>query len=363
MANPERIRSFLTKGLDWDSVLAIADEHGVQGMLARRLEESECGDVPVAAREKIQTGRRAQQLFALGLSAELFRTLDDFSKAHIEVVPVKGPVLSQVAYGDPGVRSFGDLDLLLAHRDIRTAIERMLAVGFTPDIPAEVLRSGRIPGEYVFRRAGTGCLVELHTEQTFRHYPEPMRIEAMMERRRQVLVDGRPVPALSLEDELVFDCIHGGKDFWERLMWVSDVAALLAKYREIDWEKTRAAAREIRGERMLRVGVQLAATVFGMKLPEPIAQELRQDRGSAGLCAEILAWLPYAGHRAPGLGKRALYRMKSAGSGVSGFGYLARLTLSPAQDDWKPEGGIRQSWLAQAVRRPFRLIRKYGSGE
>jgi hypothetical protein len=363
VVNPERIRSFLAKGLDWDSILAIADEHGVQGMLAWRLEENECGDVPAAARVKIQARMRARQLFALSLSAELFRILDDFSKAHIEVVPVKGPVLSQVAYGDPGVRSFGDLDLLLAHRDIRRAIERMLAMGFTPDVPAEVLLSGRIPGEYLFRRAGTGGLIELHTEKTFRHYPKPMRIEAMMERRRQVLLDGRPVPAMSLEDELVFDCIHGGKDFWERLMWISDVAALLAKCRDIDWEKTRAAAREVRVERMLRVGVQLAAIVFGMKLPEQIAKEVGEDRGPRGLCAEILAWLPYAGHRPPGVAKRALYRMNLGGGGISGFRYLLRLTLSPAQDDWEPQGGTRQSWLAQAVRRPFRLIRKYGSGE
>jgi hypothetical protein len=360
VTSADRIHAFLSEGLDWDSVLAIADEHGVQGILARRLEKIGYDDVPAAAREKIQTRIRAHQLFALSLSAELFRILEDFSKAHIEVVPVKGPVLSQVAYGDPGMRNFGDLDLLVPHRHIRTAIERMLAMGFTPDISVEVLRSGRIPGEYVFRRAGTGRLVELHTEKTFRHYCEPMRIEEMMQRRREVLLDNRPVPALSLEDELVFDCIHGGKDFWERLMWISDIAALLAKYPQIDWAKTRAAAGEVRGERMLRVGVQLAATVFGMRLPEQIPKELH---GTDTLCAEILGWLPYAGHRPPSMAKRAAYRLKLAGGGISGFQYLMRLTLSPAQDDWQGEGETQQSWLAQAVRRPFRLIRKYGSGE
>ena len=332
-------------------------------MLARRLEELEYGGVPAETREKIQVRMRAHHLFALSLSAELFRILEDFSKAHLEIIPVKGPVLSQVAYGDPGVRSFGDLDVLVPHRDIRTAIERMVAMGFTADIAVEVLHSGRIPGEYVFRRAETGRLVELHTEKTFRHYPEPMPIEAMMERRRRVLLDGRPVPALSLEDELVFDCIHAGKDFWERLMWISDIAALLAKYPNIDWEKTQAVAREVRVERMLRVGAQLAATVFETKLPVQIAKEVREDHGTSTLCAEILAWLPYAGHRPPSVAERAAYRLKLAGGGVSGFQYLMRLMLSPAQDDWQRQGESQQSWLAQAVRRPFRLMRKYGSGE
>lgn len=332
-------------------------------MLARRLEEVEYAEVPAAVREKIQARMRAHHLFTLSLSAELFRILDDFSKSHIEAIPVKGPVLSQVAYGDPAMRSFGDLDLLLRHRDIQFAIERMLAMGFSPDIPEEVLRSGQIPGEYLFRRAGTGRLVELHTEKTFRHYPEPMRTEEMMERKRQVPLDDRPVPALSLEDELVFDCVHGGKDFWERLMWISDVAALLARYPEVDWGKAQELAENVGCKRMLHVGVQLAATVFGVRLPEHIANELQRERQSVAVCAEILTWLPYAGHRAPSVTKRAFYRMKLAGGGISGFQYLMRLTLSPAQDDWEHEGETRQSWLGQVVRRPFRLIRKYGPGE
>lgn len=361
MANADRVAAFLSREVDWESVLAVAEEHGVQGMLARRLEEIEYADVPATAREKIQTQMRAHHLLTLSLSAELFRILDDFAKAGVEAIPVKGPVLSQIAYGDPARRSFGDLDLLVPHRDIPKAIERMLALDFRPDISEGLLRSGQIPGEYVFRRAGR--LVELHTEKTFRHYPEPMRIEEMVERKRQVLLDGRAVSALSLEDEVVFDCVHGGKDFWERLMWISDVAALLTGYSEIDWEKTQGAAKEVGAERMLHVGVRLAAGVFGMKLPEKIAQELRPDSGSTALCAEILMWLPYAGHRPPGVLSRAFYRMKLAGGGISGLKYLMRLTLSPAQDDWESGGEARQSWLGQAVRRPFRLMRKYGSGE
>jgi hypothetical protein len=185
----------------------------------------------------------------------------------------------------------------------------------------------------------------------------------MIEHKRQVLLDGRPVPALNLEEELVFDCVHGGKDFWERLMWISDVAALLAKHPDLPWEKTRRAAKEVRAERMVHVGAQLATMVLGVPLPAPIAEELQQDRGSAALCGEIVTWLPYAGHRPLGVSKRAFYRMTLAGGGIPGFNYLMRLTLSPAQDDWEPGGKTRPSWLAQVVRRPFRLIRKYGSGE
>jgi len=346
--------------LNWDTLLELADEHGVQGMLARRLDEAGYTGVPAAAREKLLARVRAQHLFTLSLTAELFRILDDFSKAHIDAIPVKGPVISQLAYGDPALRSFGDLDLLLRHRDIEAAIGRMKAMGFVLDAPVKALQAGKIPGEYLFRKTGTPRLVELHTEKTFRHYPEPMQIEEMIGRKRRMQLDAREVPALSLEDEMVFDCVHGGKDFWERLMWVSDVAAILATYPEIDWKKARGAAVEVGAERMLFTGLQLAAVVLGSRLPQGIAEAIQRDPEIQTLCGEIQRWLPYAGCRAPGVAARAAYRVKMGGGGITGVAYLMRLSLSPTEDDWE-DGGERKSWFWETLRRLFRLVRKYGS--
>jgi hypothetical protein len=360
---PKRIRSLLASGLNWDTVLLLAEEHGVQGILAKQLEQAEFAEVPAAARQRLQAQMRAQHLFTLSMTAGLFRILEDFSKAGIEYIAVKGPVISQLAYGDPAVRSFGDLDFLVRHKDVQAAVQRLVAMGFEPALPLEVIRSDKIPGEYLFRRTEAPRLVELHTEQTFRHYPEPMRIDEMIGRKRRVPLEGREVPALSLEDEVVFDCVHGGKDFWERLMWVCDVAAILAKYPQIDWEKTRRNALEVGAGRMLFTGVLLATSVFGMKLPNGIAQEIERDRESRALCQEIQKWLPYAGRREPLLTKRAIYRMKLAGGGLSGVRYLTRLSLSPTEDDWEQGPAAGGSWLWEAARRPLRLIRKYGSEE
>jgi len=345
--------------LNWDTLLELADEHGLQGMLAKRLDGAGYAGVPTVAREKLQARVRAQHLFTLSLTAELFRILDDFSNAHIDSIPVKGPVISQLAYGDPALRSFGDLDLLLRHRDIEAAIERMKAMGFDLDASVKALQAGKIPGEYLFRRIGTPRLVELHTEKTFRHYPEPMRIEEMIERKRRMRLDGREVPVLSLEDEVVFDCVHGGKDFWERLMWVSDVAAILARYPEIDWEKARRAAVEVGAGRMLFTGLQLATVILGSRLPQGIAESIQRDPETQNLCGEIQRWLPYAGCRAPGLTARAAYRVKMGGGGITGVTYLMRLSLSPTEDDWEEDDGERKSWFWETVRRPFRLMKKY----
>ena len=287
MPEPKRIRSLPDSDLNWDTVLRLAEEHGVQGMLTKRLEQAEFAGVPAAARQRLQAQMRAQHLFTLSMTAELFRILEDFSKSGLDCIAVKGPVISQLAYGDPALRSYGDLDFLIRHKDVQAAAQRLMAMGFEPDLPLEIIRSEKIPGEYLFRRKETPRLVELHTEQTFRHFPEPMRIDEMIGRKRLVLLEGREVPALSLEDEVVFDCVHGGKDFWERLMWVCDVAAILARGPEIDWEKTRRSAAEVGAGRMLRTGVLLATSVFVMNVPTGIAEEIERDRESGALCDEF----------------------------------------------------------------------------
>jgi hypothetical protein len=355
------IAPLLTAGLNWDGLLDLANEHSMQGVVANRLEELAFAGVPTEPREKLQNRMRAQHLFTLSMTAELFRILQDFSEMRIESVLVKGPLISLLAYGDPAVRSYVDLDLIVRHRDIQNATRRMIELGFQSEVPESAISAGKIPGEYLFRRPGTQRIVELHTEHTFRYYPKPMRVEDLFARKRNVLLDGREVPALSLEDELVLNCIHGAKHLWEKLMWVSDIAAVVAKHPELDWAKTREAAAEVGAERMLRLGIQLGALVLRIKLPSALAEEIAKDRISGSLCRRIQTWLPYAGAAPPSLPRRALFRMEMAGGGLSGAAYLLRLSLSPTQEDWVKGTEVRKSWLWEALRRPFRLFRKYGS--
>jgi Uncharacterised nucleotidyltransferase len=360
-ANVANLSALVATKLNWEGLVDLAEAHGVAVVLAKRLRASEMEGVPRNTQEKLQNRIRTQQFFSLGMTAELFRILRGFSAAGIETVLVKGPITSLLAYDDPAARSYVDLDLLIRQRDSYNARQCMLALGFHADIPETAMRAEKIPGEYLFQKPSNNCTVELHTEHTFRYYPKPMRIEELFARKRTMLLDGREIPALSLENELVLNCIHSAKHFWERLMWVSDVAAIVAKHPEIDWQKARQAAAEVGASRILRVGVQVGAMLFGMDLPAAMADEIRKDRTSEALCRQILTWLPYAGTAPPPLPQRALFRLRMAGAGITGSAYLMRLSLSPTQEDWKAGEEERRSWLWDAVRRPFRLLRKYGS--
>src|ERR1700681_921232 len=71
--------------------------------------------------------------YAFFLTGKLLRLLELFQAAEIPVIPLKGPVLAQILYGDPVLREFEDLDLLVRKRDVLRALQLLNAHGYAVD--------------------------------------------------------------------------------------------------------------------------------------------------------------------------------------------------------------------------------------
>jgi hypothetical protein len=289
----------------------------------------------------------------------MFRLIDPFAAAGLEALVIKGPVLSVRCFDDPAVRHYGDLDLVAYDEDILRFTELMIGLGYEPSVPLTAIRAKKAPGEYAFHQPGTKLLVEFHTELTFRYHPLPLPLENLFNRQARVKIDVRQIPALSPEDELILICVHGAKHLWERLSYIADVAAFVSN-QELDWRRVKLAADEVGAERMLYVGLQLAADVLGALIPEKFIASVRSDRAVERLARQVVQWLPAAGSAPPGILTRAIFRMRMRGGIFSGPAYLLRLSLSPTEEDWIEGAENKRYWLLDALRRPFRLARKYG---
>jgi hypothetical protein len=342
-------------------LLDLAEEHGVVALLAASLRHYEAELEPPGIAQKIRETHRSQALASLKMTAELFRLVDLFRASKLDAMLVKGPALAVRAYGDPGARQYGDLDFLLRQRDILRATELMINAGYQPEISLDAIRAQKIPGQYLFQRVPAPLLVELHTERTMRYYPRGVPVEDFFARRQTVVVDGHPIPALSIEDELILICIHGAKHLWERLTLVADVAAFTARQTELNWERCFATARTIGADRMLRTGLLLARNLLRAPLPPNLLDRIQSDSQARRLAEQIAAWLPDAGRTPIGVVSRALYRLRMRGNAFSGAAYLLRLTFSPTQEDWAPPAGQQTSGSLASLRRPMRLAKKYRS--
>jgi hypothetical protein len=352
----------LARSVDWSRLLVLAEEHGVLGHLAKCLREIDENLVPADVRQTLLERHLAQVFFTLRMTAELFRLLKFFAAKDIPALVVKGPALAMQAYGDPAMRNYGDLDLLVRQRDIRCATESLEATGYQATVSLRTIDAGKIPGQYLFSKPDAKLLVELHNDFTLRYFPRRLPLEKYFARRILVPLDAHEIPALAVEDELVYICVHGATHLWERLGWIADVAALVTRQSGIDWQGVTETAKEVGAERMLHTGLRLASDLFHARLPDAVLADVQADVGAGKLAAFVCTWLGAADDFTPSIVERAVFRLRMRGSGFSAPAYLLRLSLSPTEEDWKQGAAEGRHGFFDALRRPFRLVRKYGRG-
>jgi Uncharacterised nucleotidyltransferase len=358
-----RIRETAAKPLDWEYVQRQAEEHSIVPLLERNLREAGAA-IRAEDAAKLEALIRENAARCLALSAELMRVMDSLESRGVRAIPYKGPVIAARAYGDVTARQFEDLDVALEQREIETADAAMRTLGYEARFPwlhAPNRGRGIVPGEYSYAHPTRRTFVELHTELTLRHFPVRPDLGAFFQRAVKVNLGGGEVRAFSAEDELVVLCVHGAKDFWQRLIWISDIAELLRACPALDWNLVLRTSERLRARRMLHLGLELASRVLGTKLPGEIFAEVKSDSDAAYLAADVERRLLSRETREPSASERLRFRRRTVEGMFGGWRYAVRLAMAPAEEDWESLRVPRRLGGLYAALRPFRLLRKYGA--
>jgi Uncharacterised nucleotidyltransferase len=359
----QRIREIASQALDWDYVLYEAEENSLTPLLSRHLSEFAPQVVPSATTELLKKTCRANTVRCLYLTAELLRLLELFRSKGIEAVTYKGPVLAAQAYGDVALREFEDVDIVLRQRDLPAAHEVVVALGYKPKfewILSPGASASLVPGEYNYRDIERRAMIEMHTELTLRHYPVPPNLDEFFRNTLQVRLADRDVPTFAPEYLLPMLCIHGSKDFWERLSWIADVSELIQACPGLDWNKTLRIARSLRATRILHLGLTLAETLLEAELPSEIAAAVQADGMAKELAREIAQRHLLRTFQTLDAAGRFNYRRRMVRGFAEGWRYAVRLSVVPAEEDWMMMRLPRVLAPLYIALRPLRLMRKYG---
>jgi hypothetical protein len=357
------IRKILAGPLDWDYLLWEAEENSVTPLLDRHLSAVAPGAAPPATQEQLKKTCRANTVRCLYLTAELINILRLFQSQNIPVIPYKGPVLAAQAYGDVALREFEDLDIILRQSDIPKAHEIIVSLGYKPKfdwILSPGAAASLVPGEYNYRDEARRAMVELHTEITLRHFPTKPDLDAFIRNLAPVKLSDRDILTFTAEDLLPMLCIHGSKDFWERLSWIADVNELVQFHPALDWDRVLRFAQPLQAARMLNLGLALAVSVLGASLPAEISARVQSDHVASKVAAEVrdrLMCRPFCTLDAAG---RFHFRRRMLVEKLPGWRYGMRLAVVPSEDDWQM---VRLPHILAPLYialRPLRLLQKYG---
>lgn len=355
-AHAERVKEILLGSIDWKSLFSLATQNGLLPLLCENLKVS--NPMPVQFRE----ANRQNALRTFFLTGELLRIVGRFSQKNIPALPYKGPVLSQIAYDNPLLRQFDDLDFVAPQRFIPDIYQEMALLGYEPKFRRPHLSKdadANIPGEYVFLHKVNHAMVEIHTEATLRHFPNRPNIEDMSRRSMEITLNGRQVSTFCWADTLLMLCVHSAKDFWSRLLWISDIAEIVGTVDPAGWERVSVEAKKCGAERMLRLGLWLAQDLFGSAPPASILREVGGDRTAARIGKVLCEQLLRQKTQPQGVAWRSRYRIQMVQSSWKGILYWWRLSTAPTEEDWASIPNWTSSGIQHALLRPLRLWRKY----
>lgn len=358
----DRIRALVRGPMDWDAAFAGAQEHGVLPLLCRNLLAVCPADIPQAWRERFSAEFLKIAQRNLYLTAEMIRLSALLDTEHLLAIPYKGPLLAALAYGDLALRQFVDLDFALLQRDIPAAEAILLREGYAATFgeitTEEAVRLTR--SEYQYRRPEGNVIAELKTEMTLRYFPTRLDFEAMSHSLTRIPLGGREAFTFSVEDTLLLLSVHGAKHFWERLLWIADIAELVQSSAGVDWNRALARSEELKAGRMLRLALYVAHLTLDAPLPADVLKLILADSTARKLGEIVRARFRLHSAAPPAVFERFRFRVNSRENLWQGIPYAIRLATSPANPD--REDLPLPGWLSglRVVLRPVLLMKRYG---
>lgn len=345
---------------DWTIFLGEALRHGMVPLAARALSGPVGEPVPAVIRADLHQAAESNGRRSLTLAGDLVALLRLLSDAGIRAVPWKGPMLALRAYGDLGARYFFDLDVLVQESDLPVARDLMLANGFRTEKQMTAAQQ-RVyvehQGELELVRDSDGLWLELHTAIVPTYYSAGTAAEDLWGRLVTVRVAGRELSALAPEDELEALCVHGSKHRWQRLIWIVDVGKMAELLTDDGWTRLLLSARQHGAQRMVNLGVILAAGLCDAQIPGFVLAAARGDSVAGRLAAEVVRELfaPRT-RRADAIAFHTRMRERTRDRAR----YLFNVLFQPSGADWEALSLPRGLFRIYSVTRPFRLGLKYG---
>ena len=134
----------------WRRVLEIAHKNSLAPLLAsnlRAVARDEVG-LPVWFVQELDQRRYACLARSAQVVFYLAPLLQELHEAGVPTMLLKGALLAETVYADPGARSFSDVDLLVAPKDVPSAHQVLKRQGYAPSRPVNLSRPPRT-GRYL----------------------------------------------------------------------------------------------------------------------------------------------------------------------------------------------------------------------
>lgn len=279
------------RDLDWDYLIAIAYAHGLLPLLHKHL-AADLAPGYVLSRLKREAVANSQSI--LHLVSKQLHAYKLFKEHGIAVAIFKGPLLSQMAYGEMSLRQAGDIDLLINRRDFAQARLLLESLGYemTPQLTQAQLASHlNNHCEIQFMRDDWLTVIDLHWDLAPRSFVFGLKADDVMSRLQSVSLAGTTVETFGAEDLVLYQAMHGAKHLWRRLEWISCLAESIRATTSINWETLVDRAAKAHATRILALGLRLVEEISDAPVPSEVFAAIDPNKTMQRMAKQIHAQL------------------------------------------------------------------------
>lgn len=240
-------------------LLPHAERHGVAGVLLDAVPSSRHVGSHALMREV------AREL-DFSASVRLLDSIDGaFTKRGLAAVVLKGVPFAVRFYSRPAARATSDLDLLVAERDLDTAVNALTSIGFEAARGAREARFRR-EHHHLHLSRNDALPIELHFH-AYRGFGSVLPSEPLVA-RRQKFGSLHSLGVLEPADELVYLAVHAAAHRFCRIGWLYDLLLLVRHLTQEEMDTAVMRARSWGYERVLAYAAHVLDNVFGDALPD-----------------------------------------------------------------------------------------------
>jgi hypothetical protein len=265
----ETIQAACSAGIDWNEYLRLVHRHRIPALAWAALKRVSYMEIPKNVAQSLRKASDDCRRLAMSNLFHLSKILKALQFNRIPVLVLKGPLLSQKLYGDPGLRHSKDIDLEVAAEDMQRASRCLQEIGYRMDKDYELLTPRqwkalqRYEHDLSFFCSNGGPSLELH----WRHsWDLPVDSRYSWDQQPTSEWQGCCYHTMSAVDEVIYLSSHGATHLWFRAKWLGDLARIHANGK-IDWKAALHQAQKTHQELPLLGVLRLLETLYGVPMP------------------------------------------------------------------------------------------------
>jgi hypothetical protein len=266
----------------WSWFVQEAARHDLRNLAYRLLADDSTLEPPQSVLEAlrppyVQTAIRNAQLFRE--TSQIARCL---AAQGIPVMLLKGMHLARYVYAEPGLRSMGDVDIMVRREQLAATEQIFLERGYGPTPRPDLEEFCRWSNHLARLTKPNALVYEVHWSIERPTSPFRIDLDGLWARSQSATLDGSPVHLLSVEDLVLHLALHSSYHHrFDRaaLKGMADIHAVLVRHADaIDWPVLLERAVAWGASGFLYSTLRLTSLILSTPVPQSFLNDLPRER-------------------------------------------------------------------------------------